>query len=94
MAALHSGQYHPQRRAPSPITIPHTPQARWPKQHILILVVYYLLAENKWDFADIPSDVLDTLQIIFYSDPVSAAFRALELEQPSVVCRAEDWIPA
>jgi ATP-dependent Lon protease len=39
-----------------------------------------LPAENKRDFADIPSDVLDKLQIIFYSDPVNAAFRALELE--------------
>lgn len=38
-----------------------------------------LPAENKRDFADIPSDVLDKLQIIFYSDPVNAAFRALEL---------------
>ena len=39
-----------------------------------------LPSENKRDFADIPSDVLDKLQIIFYSDPVNAAFRALELE--------------
>ncbi len=38
-----------------------------------------LPAENKRDFADIPSDVLDKLQIIFYSDPANAALRALEL---------------
>jgi len=39
-----------------------------------------LPSENKRDFADIPSDVLDKLQIIFYSDPVNAAYRAMELE--------------
>jgi ATP-dependent Lon protease len=39
-----------------------------------------LPSENKRDFADIPSDVLDKLQIIFYSDPVNAAFRAMGLE--------------
>lgn len=39
-----------------------------------------LPSENKRDFADIPSDVLDELQIIFYSDPINAAFRAMELE--------------
>ena len=39
-----------------------------------------LPAENKRDFADIPSDVLDKLQIIFYSDPINAAFRALGLD--------------
>jgi ATP-dependent Lon protease len=39
-----------------------------------------LLSENKRDFADIPSDVLDKLQIIFYSDPVNAAFRAMGLK--------------
>lgn len=37
-------------------------------------------AENKRDFADIPSEVLDKLQIIFFSDPVNAAFRAMGLE--------------
>ncbi|MDY7075968.1 MAG: protease Lon-related BREX system protein BrxL [Chloroflexota bacterium] len=37
-------------------------------------------SENKRDFADIPSDVLDKLQIIFFSDPVNAAFRAMGLE--------------
>lgn len=39
-----------------------------------------LPSENKRDFADIPSDVLDKLQIVFYSDPTNATFRALELE--------------
>jgi predicted ATP-dependent Lon-type protease len=39
-----------------------------------------LPAENKRDFADIPSHILDKLQIIFYSDPATAAFRAMALE--------------
>lgn len=39
-----------------------------------------LPAENKRDFADIPSDVLDKVQIIFYSDPINAAFRAMGLD--------------
>ncbi len=38
-----------------------------------------LPSENKRDFADIPSDILDKIQIIFYSDPVNAAFRAMGL---------------
>jgi ATP-dependent Lon protease len=37
-------------------------------------------SENKRDFGDIPSDVLDKLQIIFFSDPVNAAFRAMGVE--------------
>jgi len=37
------------------------------------------LSENKRDFADIPSDVLDKPQIIFFSDPVNAAIRAMGL---------------
>lgn len=36
--------------------------------------------ENKRDFVDIPGEVLDKLQIIFYSDPANAAFRALGVE--------------
>lgn len=36
-----------------------------------------LPSENKCAFADIPSDVLDRLQIIFYSDLINAAFRPL-----------------
>lgn len=39
-----------------------------------------LPAENKRDFADIPTEVLDKLQLAFYSDPVNAALRALEVE--------------
>jgi ATP-dependent Lon protease len=35
---------------------------------------------NKRDFADVPSDVLDKLQIIFFSDPVNAAFRAMGVD--------------
>ena len=36
--------------------------------------------ENKRDFADLPADVIDKLQIVFYSDPTNAAFRAMGLE--------------
>jgi len=36
--------------------------------------------ENKRDFADLPGDVIDKLQIVFYSDPINAAFRAMGLE--------------
>jgi ATP-dependent Lon protease len=36
--------------------------------------------ENKRDFADLPADVIDKLQIVFYSDPLNAAFRAMGLE--------------
>ena len=39
-----------------------------------------LPSENKRDFADIPGDILDKIQIIFYSDPVNAAFRAMGLD--------------
>lgn len=39
-----------------------------------------LPAENKRDFADIPSDILDKVQISFYSDPLNAAYRALGME--------------
>ena len=39
-----------------------------------------LPAENKRDFADIPTEVLDKIQIIFYSDPINAAFRALGVD--------------
>lgn len=38
-----------------------------------------LPAENKRDIADIPSDILNKLQMIFYSDPASAALRAMDL---------------
>jgi ATP-dependent Lon protease len=36
--------------------------------------------ENKRESVDVPGDVLDKLQIIFYSDPVNAAFRAMGLD--------------
>jgi ATP-dependent Lon protease len=36
--------------------------------------------ENKRDFADLPADVIDKLQIVFYSDPANAAFRAMGLD--------------
>jgi ATP-dependent Lon protease len=39
-----------------------------------------LPAENKRDFADIPTEVLDKIQINFYSDPINAAFRALGVD--------------
>jgi ATP-dependent Lon protease len=39
-----------------------------------------LPAENKRDIADIPTEVLDKLQISFYSDPTNAAFRAMGME--------------
>lgn len=38
-----------------------------------------LPAENKRDFVDIPTDLLDKVQIIFYSDPITATFRAMDL---------------
>ena len=39
-----------------------------------------LPAENKRDIGDIPIDVLDKIQIIFYSDPINAAYRAMGLQ--------------
>jgi ATP-dependent Lon protease len=39
-----------------------------------------LPSENKRDFADIPSEILDKLQMSFYSDPLNAAYRALGME--------------
>jgi ATP-dependent Lon protease len=36
--------------------------------------------ENKRDFADLPADIIDKLQIVFYSDSTNAAFRAMGLE--------------
>jgi ATP-dependent Lon protease len=39
-----------------------------------------LPVENKRDLVDVPGDVLGKLQIIFFSDPVNAAFRAMGLE--------------
>jgi len=37
-------------------------------------------SENKIDFADIPSYILDKLEISFYSDPINAGLRAMELD--------------
>lgn len=37
-------------------------------------------ADNKRDPPDISTDVLDKVQIIFYSDPINAAFRAMGLD--------------
>ncbi|KKM22909.1 hypothetical protein LCGC14_1620540 [marine sediment metagenome] len=37
-------------------------------------------SENKIDFADIPSLILDKLEISFYSDPINAGFKAMELD--------------
>jgi predicted ATP-dependent Lon-type protease len=36
--------------------------------------------ENKRDILDVPGDVLDWQQIIFYSEPLNSAFRAMGLE--------------
>jgi len=33
--------------------------------------------ENRRDFAELPAEVIDKLQIDFYSDPSQAAFKAL-----------------
>lgn len=37
-------------------------------------------SENKRDLADVPDDVLNKLQAIFYTDPTNAAIRAMGLE--------------
>ena len=37
-------------------------------------------SENKRDLADVPDEVLDRLQPVFYSDPLNAAIRAMGLE--------------
>jgi ATP-dependent Lon protease len=37
-------------------------------------------SENKRDLADVPHDVLNKLQAIFYTDPTNAAIRAMGLE--------------
>jgi ATP-dependent Lon protease len=39
-----------------------------------------LPSENKRDIADIPGSILDKIQIMFYSDPIGAGFRAMGLE--------------
>jgi len=37
-------------------------------------------SENKRDLADVPDEVLNKLQAIFYTDPTNAAIRAMGLE--------------
>jgi ATP-dependent Lon protease len=37
-------------------------------------------SENKRDLADVPDEVLNKLQAIFYTDPINAAIRAMGLE--------------
>jgi ATP-dependent Lon protease len=36
--------------------------------------------ENKRDLADVPDEVLNKLQVIFYTDPTNLAVRAMGLE--------------
>ena len=36
-----------------------------------------LPTENRRDFAELPADIIDKLQMDFYSDPMQAAFKAL-----------------
>ena len=37
-------------------------------------------SENKRDLADVPDEVLNKMQPIFYTDPVNAAIRSMGLE--------------
>ena len=37
-------------------------------------------SENKRDIADVPDEVLNRLQPVFYTDPMHAAIRAMGLE--------------
>jgi predicted ATP-dependent Lon-type protease len=37
-------------------------------------------SENKRDLADVPDEVLNKIQAIFYTDPANAAIRAMGLE--------------
>ena len=37
-------------------------------------------SENKRDIADVPDEVLNKLQPVFYTDPMHAAIRAMRLE--------------
>ena len=39
-----------------------------------------LPAENKRDLADVPDDILDSIQPVFYKDPINAAIRAMGLD--------------
>jgi ATP-dependent Lon protease len=37
-------------------------------------------SENKRDLADVPDEILNRLQPVFYTDPINAAIRAMGLE--------------
>ena len=37
-------------------------------------------SENKRDLADVPDELLNRLQPVFYTDPINAAIRAMGLE--------------
>ena len=39
-----------------------------------------LPSENKRDLADVPDDVLDIIQPVFYTNPTNAGIRAMGLE--------------
>jgi ATP-dependent Lon protease len=39
-----------------------------------------LPAENKSDFGMIPDEVLDELELVFYTDPINAASKAMDIE--------------
>jgi len=39
-----------------------------------------LPAKNKGDFAKIPDEILDELELVFYTDPIEAASKAMQLE--------------
>jgi ATP-dependent Lon protease len=41
---------------------------------------FLLPSENKRDLADVPDEVLDKIQPVFYKDPINAAIRAMGLE--------------
>ena len=36
-------------------------------------------SENRRDFADLPAEVVDKLQIVFYSNPSQAVWKAMEV---------------
>jgi ATP-dependent Lon protease len=37
-------------------------------------------SENKRDLADVPDDILNKIQPVFYTDPLNAAIKAMGLE--------------
>ena len=42
--------------------------------------IVLLPAKNKGDFAKIPDEILDELELVFYTDPIEAASKAMQLE--------------